>query len=459
MTDPAVQRAVLITSAISSFLVPFMSSAVNIALPDIGAEFNMDAVLLGWVPTSYLLVSAMFLLPLGRVADIYGRKRMFLLGMVVYILGSLVSALSMSGFMLIAFRVIQGIGSAMTFSTSMAILTSVYPREERGRAIGISTASVYAGLSVGPFLGGILTHHLGWRSIFYLNVLLGVFVVVMILQRLKGEWAEARGEHLDLTGSILYALMLLLVMLGLSRLPSSTGAGLLVAGAIGVFAFFYAEARTGSPVLDVRIFSSNPVFAFSNLAALLHYASTYAVTFLMSLYLQYIQGFSAQSAGVILVSQPILMALFSPVAGRLSDYIEPRVIASLGLAITCLAIFMLSCLGENTGLIYIIVSLIILGLGFALFSSPNSNAIMSSVDPRYLGVASGALGTMRLLGQMLSMGLAMMIFSVIIGQVGITPEVYPLFLRSLKVALTVNSSLCLLGMFFSLVRGKVRGEA
>jgi MFS family permease len=285
-----------------------------------------------------------------------------------------------------------------------------------------------------------------------------VIVVVLVLQKLKGEWAEARGEPLDLAGSFLYALMLLLVMMGLTRLPSGSGMGLLVAGVLGAVAFFYVEARTGSPVLDVRIFRSHPVFAFSNVAALLHYASTAAVTFLMSLYLQYIQGFSAQSAGMILVSQPIMMALISPLSGRLSDRIEPRVLASMGLAFTCLAIYALSWVGEDTGLLFIILSLVCLGVGFALFSSPNANAIMSSVEPRYLGVASGTMGTMRLLGQILSMGLAMMIFSIVIGEVKITPSVYPLFLRSVRIALTLSSGLCLVGIFFSLARGRVRRE-
>jgi EmrB/QacA subfamily drug resistance transporter len=458
MSDPSTQRAVLIVSAISSFLVPFMGSSTNIALPTIGSEFRMDAVLLGWVPTSYLLVSAMFLLPMGRIADIYGRKKIFFFGTIVYTVGSLVSALSISGSMLIACRIIQGIGSAMTFSTSMAILTSVYPREQRGKAIGIVTASVYTGLSLGPFLGGFLTQHLGWRSIFYLNIPLCLFVVILVLRRLQGEWAEAKGETLDLAGSILYALMLLLIMLGLSRLPASSGGGLLAAGAIGVWAFFYREARTKSPVLDIRIFRSNPAFTFSGLAALIHYCSTYGVTFLMSLYLQYIQGFSAQVAGMILISQPIMMALFSPIAGRLSDRIEPRVIASLGMAVTCVAIYLLSSIGENTGLPFIVGSLVALGVGFALFSSPNANAIMSSVQPRFLGVASGTMGTMRLLGQMLSMGLAMMIFSLIIGEVKITPDTYPLFLRSAKIALALSATLCLVGIFFSLVRGRVRPE-
>jgi EmrB/QacA subfamily drug resistance transporter len=456
LDDTATKRTVLIIACISNFLVPFIGASTQIALPTIGKEFKIDAILLGWVATSYLLATAMFLLPFGRIADIYGRKKIFLYGMIVYTIGSLMSAVSISILMLIAGRVIQGIGSALAMVTSMAILTSVFPREERGSALGLTVASVYTGLSLGPFLGGLLTQHLGWRSIFWINVPLCLIVIILVLWQLKGEWAEARGESVDLPGSILYALTLVLTMYGLSQLPSILGIGFIVVGGIGVFSFFFVEARTNSPVLDVRIFRSNAVFTFSNLAALLHYCSTYGVGFLMSLYLQYIKGLSPQNAGLVLICQPIMMALFSPLAGRLSDRIEPRVIASLGMFFTSLGIYILSFIGNNTGLPYIVFALIFIGFGFALFSSPNTNAVMSSVEKRYLGIASGTLGTMRVIGQALSMGVIMMIFSIIIGKAQITPELYPPFLESAKIALTIMGTLCFIGIFSSLARGKVR---
>jgi EmrB/QacA subfamily drug resistance transporter len=454
--DTALKRTVLFIACLSSFIVPFIGSSVNIALPTIGKEFKIDAVTLGWVPTSYLLASAMFLLPFGRIADIYGRKKIFLAGTIIYTCGSLFSALSFSGPMLISCRVIQGIGSAMTFGTSMAILTSIYPLKERGWAIGITTATVYSGLSLGPFLGGFFTQHLGWRSLFYFNVPFGLVIIILVFWQLKGEWAEARGERIDLPGSVLYALTLLLVMVGLSLLPTGSGFGLIGIGAMGVVGFFFLEARTGSPILNVQVFKHNPVFTFSNLAAFIHYSSTFAVTFLMSLYLQYIKGLSPQGAGMILISQPLMMAAFSPLAGRLSDWIEPRVIASLGMAFTCAAIYLLSFISVHTGLSYIVFPLLLLGFGFALFSSPNTNAVMSSVERRYYGVASGTIGTMRLIGQMFSMGMAMMIFSILVGKVSITPLLYPPFLKSVKIALLINGTLCFFGIFLSLARGKVQ---
>jgi EmrB/QacA subfamily drug resistance transporter len=454
-SETTLKRTVLIIACLSSFIVPFIGSSVNIALPAIGKEFRIDAVTLGWVPTAYLLASAMFLLPFGRLADIYGRKRIFWIGTLVYTIGSLFSALSISEEMLIACRVIQGIGSAMTFGTSMAILTSVFPPAERGGAIGVATATVYTGLSLGPFLGGFLTQHLGWRSLFYFNIPFGLVVIFLVFWKLRGEWAEAAGEKVDWIGSLLYALMLLLIMYGLSLLPAYTGLGLIALGLLGGIGFFLVESKSASPILRVKIFRHNAVFTFSNLAAFIHYSATFAVTFLMSLFLQYVKGFSAQGAGFILMAQPVMMALFSPLAGRLSDKIQPRILASLGMACTCLAISLLALISADSGLPYIVFTLFLLGFGFALFSSPNTNAVMSSVEKAYYGVASGTVGTMRLVGQMFSMGMAMMIFAILIGKVAITPALYPQFLNSVKTALAINATLCFMGIFLSLARGQV----
>lgn len=452
--DVVAKRAVLIISAMSSFFVPFLSSSVNIALPTIGREFRVDAVMLSWIPASYLLATAMLLLPFGRTADIYGRKKIFLTGMIVHMVASLFSALSISVYMLIICRIAQGIGCAMAFGNAMAILISVYPPEERGRAIGIVTATVHAGLSLGPFLGGLLTQHLGWRSIFWVNVPMAIIVIVMMILWLKGEWAEARGEPFDLPGSFVYALALFLVMYGLSRLPAGAGIFFVAAGVICVLAFLFIENHTNSPVLDVRIFWRNPVFAFSNLAALIQYSSIFSVNFMLSLYLQYIKGFSAQGAGVILITQPVVIGLLSPLSGRLSDRVEPGIIASIGMAFTCLGLYLLSFIGANTGLPYVFFNLVLLGTGVAFFTSPNNNAVMSSVERRYFGVASGTIGTMRVVGSMLSMGVVMMIFSIIIGNAQIVPGLYPLFLRSMKIALVVNGTLCFVGIFSSFTRFK-----
>jgi len=452
----AAKRTALLVVTLSSFLTPFTGSSVNIALPSIGSEFAMDAVLLSWVQTAYLLAAAMFLVPFGRLADIHGRKKVYSAGIVVFTVGSLLCATATSATLLIAFRVLQGLGAAMIFGTGVAILTSVFPAGERGRALGITVAAVYVGLSVGPFLGGLLTEHLGWRSIFLANVPVSLAILVLVSWRLEGEWAGARGESFDFTGSAIYGLTLIAVMYGLSRLPGAWGAGLLALGTVGSAAFVGWELRVESPVLDINLFRNSRVFAFSNLAALINYSATYAVTFLMSLYLQYIRGLGPQEAGLVLIVGPIVQALLSPFAGRLSDRIEPQIVASTGMGFTTLGLFLFALLGEETPFWFIYIALVVLGLGFALFSSPNTNAVMGAVPKRHYGVASATVGTMRLLGQMLSMGTATLIFALFIGRVQISPQYYPLFLKAMQTAFIVFTLSCLGGIFASLARGKVR---
>lgn len=456
VNNTANKRYALVVATLGSFLAPFMGSSVNIALPSIGEEFSMDAILLSWVATSYLLSAAVFLVPFGKIADIYGRKKIFTYGMLLYTAFSLLCGISSSSTLLIFFRMLQGMGSAMVFGTGIAIITSVFPLGERGKALGINVASVYLGLTLGPFLGGLLTQHFGWRSVFLVNVPVGLATILIIFWKLKGEWAEARGERFDLIGSMCYGLTLVAMMYGFSLLPAMSGAYLILLGALGLLLFVKLEMKAEAPVLDVNLFRKNTVFAFSNLAALISYSATFAVAFLLSLYLQYVKGLSPQDAGILLVSQPVVMAILSPLAGRLSDVIEPRVVASAGMAITVVGLLLFTLLDEKTALSFILLSLVLLGFGFALFSSPNTNAVMSSVEKRFYGVASGTIGTMRLIGQMLSMGIAMLIFAVYIGRVEITPEYYEFFLRSVRLAFLIFAVLCFGGIFASLARGKVR---
>jgi len=456
MTEKSEQRSASIVAGLAAFLAPFMGASVNIALPSIGREFRADAVTLGWVATAYLLAAAVFLVPFGRLADIYGRKKIFLLGITAYTTASLLCSLAASTRTLIVFRVAQGIGAALIFGTSVAILTSVFPRGERGRALGINTAAIYLGLSLGPVLGGFLTHQLGWRSIFLINIPLGLVILAVVLTRLKGEWAEARGEKFDLSGSAAYGLALVGIMLGFSRLPHRPGFWLFGAGVAVAAGFVARQRKIAFPVLDIRLFLQNRVFAFSNLAALINYSATFAVGFFVSLYLQYVKGMSPQSAGLVMIAQPVVMTLFSPLAGRASDRIEPRIVASLGMAISSVGLFLLAFLRGATPFLFVMSSLALLGFGFALFSSPNTNAVMSSVGKKSYGVASASLATMRLVGQMTSMGMAMMILAVFVGRVQITSASYNAFLQALRVGFWFFSGLCFAGVFASLARGNRR---
>jgi EmrB/QacA subfamily drug resistance transporter len=454
-SDVSKKVTLLVTTA-ASFLTPFMGSSINIALPSIGREFSMSAVLLGWVAYSFLLAAAAVLVPIGKIADIWGRKRIFSIGLVVYTLSSFFCAVAVSSYYLISFRLLQGVGGAMIFGPSIAMLTSAFPAGERGRALGINVASVYMGLSAGPFLGGFLTEHFGWRSIFLINVPLGVIILILMLWKIKAEWAEARHEHFDFRGAFLYMAALSALMYGFSSLTRALGVWLVVIGLILIVIFTFRERKVKNSLLDITLFRHNTVFVFSNLAALINYSATFAVSFLLSLYLQYIKGLSPLHAGVILVAQPVVQAICSPFAGRLSDRIEPRIVASIGMSITAFGLGLLILLNNQASILFIVAILFMLGLGFALFSSPNTNAIMSSVEQQFYGVASGTLATMRITGQMLSMGIVMLIFALHIGDVPITPEQYPAFMGSMHSSLIVLSLLCFGGIFASLTRGKIR---
>ncbi len=458
MTDTKTKRVVITVSCVSSFVTPFMASAINVALPAIQADFHVNAILLAWVATSYLLSTAVFVLPFGKVADIRGRKKVYVWGLVIFTLSSFLSAVSGSIYQLLAARVVQGIGIAMIFSTGMAIVTAAFPVRERGMAIGITVAAVYIGLSAGPFVGGLLTQYISWRSVFGVVVPMGALTIYLATEYLEEERGETRGERLDVVGSVLYGISIMLTMYGFSTLPSVQSFWAILAGVALFCVFAQWEFKVTSPVFNVELFTVNRAFAFSGLAALVNYSATFAVTFLLSLYLQYIKGLDPRSAGLVLVTQPIMMAVFSPFAGRLSDRIEPRKVASLGMALTAVGLFAMAVLTSLAHTSFIVLDLVLLGIGFALFSSPNMNAIMSSVYKRFYGIAAGAAASMRLLGQMFSMGIATVMLSVYVGPVKITPEQYPAFLRCVSAAFLVFGFLCVLGIFASLARGPLRQE-
>ena len=456
MHEPNNPKTALIISTLASFSTPFMASALNVALPSLAKDFQLDTISLSWVATAYLLSAATFLIPFGRLSDIHGRKKIFLMGVSVYSLFSLLIPFSVSGFVLIVLRAMQGIGAAMIFSTGMAILISVTPPTRRGRVLGINVAAVYLGLSLGPFLGGFLIQYIGWASIFYLNVCLGIFIIILTTKKLRGEWAEAKGDPFDIIGSLFFTIAFVLLLFGFSKITEHSGIFAVIVGFISLVFFILWEEKVSHPILNIRLFTNNAVFAFSNAAALINYSTTGAVTFLLSLYLQYIRGLSPQTTGMILVVQPIFMMVVSPIAGRLSDRIEPRIIASLGMALTVIGLFLFIPIGNDSSLVYFVLNLVFLGIGFGLFSSPNTNAVMSSVSKEIYGVASATLGTMRLTGQMLSMGIVMLIFSLSVGRIKITPEYYPQLLSSMRLSFIVFASFCIIGVFASLARGRVR---
>ena len=452
MTDRELKRSVLTVTAFASFLTPFMGSSVNLALPSIGEEFGSNAVTLNWIVSSYMLSTAIFLLPAGRVGDILGRKKIFFYGILLFTLTMIMLTFTPGIGWLITVRVVQGLASAMIFATNLAILTAVFPAGERGKAMGINVTAVYIGLSSGPFLGGLLTRYLGWRSIFAFLIPMGIISLILIRKKMKDEWADARGEGFDWPGALIYGICLAAIMYGFSKLPTAAGWILTSSGIALVPVFLVREKRTGHPLFDVSLIFRNRVFAFSSLAALIHYAATSAIGFFLSLYLQYIKGLGPRDAGFILMSWPVTMALLSPAAGRLSDKYNPGVLASAGMAITSAGLVLLCFITAYTPLIFIIIMLVLMGLGFSLFSSPNSNAIMSSVDKKQLGNASGMIGTMRMVGQTMSMGIAMMLLALFLGQEKINASNYGQLLSGMKSGFIIFSVLCMAGIFASLAR-------
>jgi EmrB/QacA subfamily drug resistance transporter len=457
MENRSLQRNVLIVATLSSFLTPFMASSVVVSLPRMAHALSMTVITTSWVSTAYLLAAAAFCVPFGRASDIYGRKRVFTWGIILDNLASILGACAQSSGMLIVARVFQGIGGAMIFTLGMSIVTSVFPPEKRGRALGIIIGAVYLGLSVGPVVGAFLTQQFGWRSIFLSNIAIGMVILVTTVWKLKPEWAEARGEHFDYVGSAVYVVSLVLLMYGLSEMPAPYAFLLVGLGIVGIVLFGIWEGRTEHPVLETKLFRQNRAFLFSNLAALINYSATFGVTFLMSLYLQYVKGFSVQMAGLVLMAQPIVQTIFSPLAGRMSDRMEPRIVASIGMSLTVIGLFIFAGLAEDTNLNLIVFNLMILGLGFALFSSPNTNAVMSSVEKRYFGVAGGTLATMRVAGQMFSMGVVMLISALFhIGGVIMTSAYHTQFLQTAKTSFAVSAILCVAGLAASLSRGKKR---
>lgn len=446
---------ILLATTLSSFLTPFMGSAVNVALPNMAKDLSMTALSLSWVASSFILAAAIALVPLGRLADIYGRKRIFLYGSIIFTLASLLCAWSETQFFLIFARVIQGIGGAMIFGTGTAMLISAYPIGERGKILGINLAAVYTGLTIGPFIGGLLTEHLGWRYIFFVTVILGILIIAIVTGLIKEEWSEAKDEDFDIAGSVLYAVALFAIMYGFSLLPAWRAAFLIGLGVFCLFFFIRQQLTRPFPLLDIRLFLDNRVFAFSNLAALINYCATFAVTFLLSLYLQHIKMLTPSQTGIILVAEPVVQAFFSPFAGRLSDRFEPQLIASIGMALNVIGLIPLIFIHADTAISYIVFCLVLLGMGFALFSSPNVNATMSAVGNKFYGVASATLATMRLTGQMFSMGITMLVFAVILGNNPISEASNPLLLKSIQVIFFILAVICFGGIFASATRGKV----
>ncbi|WP_026474650.1 MFS transporter [Alkaliflexus imshenetskii] len=453
------QKTALGIAVITSFLGPFLISAVNVALPAIEQAFQMNALALSWIVTAFLLSSAILLLPMGRWADITGVRRIFKIGVVIFTITTLGCGLSPSGTVLILFRFLQGIGGAMTMTTGPAILVSIFPPMQRGRVLGISVASVYMGLALGPFAGGVLTQQIGWRSIFIFSSALGLFASIITFLYLGSDKPSSTPRKINLSGSLVYALSLISLVAGTSRIPDVTGWGLMALGTILLVLFAIIENNVKHPVIELRLFTKNKLFTYSNIAALINYSATFAIVFLLSLYLQKIKDMTPQQAGTIILFQPIMMTIVSPIAGRLSERIQPRILATTGMAICTAGLLVFSFLTASTSLYIIILNLVFMGIGFGLFSSPNMNTIMSSVEKHQYGLASGISATMRVVGQMVSMTIVSLFFALYIGKTQISTVADHIFIRSMASTFLVFTTIAAAGIWFSYYRGNLKRES
>lgn len=452
IVDRSLQRITLFLVSLAAFLIPFMGSSLSLALPVIQKELVVNVIILGWIPTAFVLANAATVLPFGRLSDIYGRKRIFSYGVLIYTTASLLAAFSNSGEILVFFSFLQGLGCAMIFATMVALLSSVFPMERRGEALGLYVSAVFIGLFLGPILGGVLIQYLGWRSIYLFNIPVGIILLSILFWKLRMEWAEAQGESFDIKGALIYSLSLVALLYGFSSLLEDLGKTVLVAGFLGILGFFLMERRTESPILKFDIFKSRRS-SFTALSMLFLNIAISAMATFLSLYFQSLRGLEPQTTALILAAQPLMVAVLSPVIGRAADRTENRFLPIGGLILITAGLLMLSFLSQETIIQFPVLALILVGVGQAMFSSPTTRIFMGSVDSKIYGMASSAFSTMIYLGQTLSLALMLFIFAIYLGQVEINPSNYQVFLDSMRMAFLVFSIISGLALVFSILVG------
>lgn len=446
------EKRIFYSVLITSFFGPFMASSVNVAIPSMALEYHLLAEDLTWVLTLFLLGAVSFLIPWGKYADIKGRRKIYQYGCTGVIITTLACIFAPSLQFLLFLRFSQGVCMAMNFSTGIAMLIACYPKARRGRVIGYSASCVYMGLSLGPVIGGALTEFLGWRSIFFFTAI-GLIFSLSLLISVHKDWFGDKNDKFDIVSAALYAISSSSILYGLSSyLHHPIMKWLILCGIIVGIIFIQRQRIIEHPLLDLSLFK-NTIFAMSNLATLINYSATFGIAFVMSLYLQVIRGFAPLNAGMLLLLQPVMMAILSPLAGALSDKYEPRIIASGGMSITAVGLFLLSRLTAFSSLYYIGSVLLFIGIGFALFSSPNNNAIMGSVEKKYYGIASSIVSAMRMFGQATSMAIVTLLLSMYTVN---SPYVqyHSNLLTGIKMIFFVLALTCCLGIFCSLARGK-----
>ena len=462
-TENQLNRPVMAAAMVTAFVTTFMSSALNLSIPALESYFHVSAATVSWVVSTYTMAVAAMSLPFGKLADAAGMKKVFLTGIAGFGILSLVSPFSANiGFLLIC-RTLQGACGAMMFATNNSILIKAHPREMQGRVLGLSVAATYAGLTLGPALGGVLNRTLGWKAIFILSA--GTAAVAYFVST-KGVPAdektvkEIKTGKIDKAGALLYVTAVVTSLYGLTDFTVSVRARfILAAGVILIAGFFHRETKAENPLMKVSMFTTSRTFTFSNLAALLNYGATFAITYEVSIYLQMVKGFSSDKAGMILIFMPAVQALLSPKMGALSDRIRPSLLASGGMGLCAVALVMLALLPEKSPTAYIIAVLCLAGLGFAMFSSPNNNAIMSCVHPSDYGVANSIIATMRTYGQSSGMAVLNIVTGAVLGKGTYEGASAAVLMKMIHLSFFVFAIVCFAGIGCSMARDKRPGAA
>ncbi|MDR2855758.1 MAG: MFS transporter [Methanomicrobiales archaeon] len=447
----------LLIVSLSAFATPLVISGVSVALLYISEDFNTLASHIGWVLTSFLMASAVFLFPFGKLSDRIGKQSIFMAGLSFQLIGFVIAGLSTSFPMLLVGMALGGLGSAQVLAVGIPLLTTNFPHQERGKVIGINTAATYTALALGPFVGGVLIDTYGWHSIFWALipiVALALCLAIRVIPKLP-KIVPNTDKPFDGLGAVIYIIAASLVLVGISRIMEGSDAVImLIIGIAIAVIFFWWELKQPEPVFPIHVFIENKLFRNSSLAALINYGASYAVAMLLSFYLLGVRGFTGTEAGTVLIAQSVVMAVLTPFTGRLSDRIDPKILATVGMIMTALALFAFSTLTSTTPLWVVIGILIFLGAGIAFFSSPNMNSIMSSVPDTQAGIASATAGTMRVFGQVVSVAAATIAFAVMLGSVVISPEIADSLLEAISTIFIALGLLCTIGIWFSYSRGK-----
>ena len=448
---------VIFISFITSFFAIFLSNGIIIGVPAIAQDFGMNNILQNWVPTLFFLVVAVFTVPAGQISGKFGVKKSLLAGVTVYLIGSIGAVVSMSSEMFLFFRILQGAGVAFLNVSAMAMTVQAVSPKKRGQALGFTVTGIYLATSLSPVICGFLVNNLGWRSMFYFVIPFLILCMILLVVKVPKEWKTYKDDKIDITGSVLYGLGILMFIYGFTAMITTTGKILTVAGLILLAVFARYELTQKTPVFNMHLFK-NKKFTSSNIAALCSYIAVMVVTTILNYHFQYVRGWDAQMSGMILIITPIIMALMAPNSGRLSDRINPQKLAGIGMGITTVALLILVFLTKDTPLYLVILAMVLQGIGVGLFSSPNTNAIMSSVPPKDAPTASASQATMRTIGQTMSLGLLTLVFAWIMGNLELAPQYAEMIVNASQIICTISLVACILAVFASLVGVKSKDK-